>query len=90
MLFSGSSSSSSRSELDWKDDAMPLDRVLPETDGPFGQADGRPLSPGGGGRIYADYAALKGMSMDEAEALMTANFRRIVDISRPLGAKPAS
>lgn len=70
--------------------AMPVSRVLPETDGPFGMADGRPLAPGGGGSVYADYAALKGISAVEAEAAMTANFRAIVGLSRSLNPEPAA
>ncbi|OJU23427.1 MAG: hydrolase TatD [Sphingomonas sp. 66-10] len=59
-------------------DAMPLDRLLPETDGPFGMAQGVPLAPGGGGATYRDVAALKMMSAKEVERLMTSNFRRLV------------
>ena len=59
-------------------DAMPFDRLLPETDGPFGRAEGVPLVPGGGGATYRDVAALKGVSANEAERLMTNNFRRLV------------
>lgn len=59
-------------------DAMPLDRLLPETDGPFGMAEGVSLAPGGGGATYRDVAALKGMSAKEAEKLITDNFRRLV------------
>jgi TatD DNase family protein len=59
-------------------DAMPIDRVLPETDGPFGMTEGRPLDPGSAGSVYIDYAKLKGMSASEVEAVMTSNFRNIV------------
>lgn len=58
--------------------AMPLDRLLPETDGPFGMADGVPLAPGGGGSVYQDLAAVQGTSAGEAERVLTANFRRLV------------
>ncbi len=58
--------------------AMPLDRLLPETDGPFGMADGVPLIPGGDGATYRDVAMLKGMSAKAAEKLMTDNFRRLI------------
>lgn len=59
-------------------DAMPIDRLLPETDGPFGMAEGVPLAPGGGGSVYRDLAGLKRMSSRDAERLMTGNFRRLV------------
>lgn len=59
-------------------DAMPVDRLLPETDGPFGMAGGVPIAPGGGGATYRDVAALKGISVRQAERLMTGNFRRLV------------
>lgn len=59
-------------------DAMPVDRLLPETDGPFGMADGVRLFPGGGGSVYCDLAGLKGVSSKDAERLMTRNFRRLV------------
>ena len=66
-------------------DAMPIDRLLPETDGPFGIADGVHLIPGGGGSIYGDLARLKGVSSKDAERLMTSNFRSLV-ASGPLQA----
>ncbi|OQW75383.1 MAG: hydrolase TatD [Proteobacteria bacterium ST_bin14] len=59
-------------------DAMPVDRLLPETDGPFGTADGVPLVPGGGGSLYRDFAQLKATSSKDAERLMTRNFRRLI------------
>lgn len=59
-------------------DAMPVDRLLPETDGPFGMVKGVPLAPGGGGSVYRDLSELKGISSREAERLMTENFRRLV------------
>lgn len=62
-------------------DAMPLERVLPETDGPFGSAGGTPLSPGGDGAVYREFADLKGSSSTEIERTMTANFRRISQLT---------
>lgn len=59
-------------------EAMPVDRLLPETDGPFGMAEGFPLVPGGGGSVYRDIARLKGIPVKNAERLMTGNFRRLV------------
>jgi TatD DNase family protein len=61
-------------------DAMPVDRLLPETDGPFGMVEGITLAPGGGGSVYRDLATLKEMSPKEAERLMTRNFHRLVAV----------
>lgn len=76
----GSGMMASRSGRDAVD-AMPVDRLLPETDGPFGIAEGLPLAPGSGGSVYRDLAGLKGMSYSDAERLMTGNFRRLVAAS---------
>lgn len=59
-------------------DAMPVDRLLPETDGPFGMTKGVPLAPGSGGSVYRDLAGLKGISSANVEDLMTKNFQRLV------------
>jgi TatD DNase family protein len=59
-------------------EAMPIDRILPETDGPFATVDGRPLRPGDSGRVYNDLAALWTLSPEEVERRLTANFRRLV------------
>jgi TatD DNase family protein len=75
----GSGMMASRSGRDAVD-AMPANRLLPETDGPFGMAEGVPLSPGGGGSVYRDFARLKGTSSKSAERLMTGNFRRLVSV----------
>lgn len=61
-------------------EAMPVARLLPETDGPFGMAEGVPLAPGGSGSIYRDLARLKGVSSNNAERLMTGNFRRLISV----------
>ena len=58
--------------------ALPVDRLLPETDGPFGMVKGVPLAPGGGGLVYRDLSKLKGISSIDSERIMTANFRRLV------------
>lgn len=73
----GSSMMASKSGRDAVD-AMPIDRLLPETDGPFGMRDGVPLAPGGGGMVYRDLAELRGTSPKGAERLMTENFRRLL------------
>lgn len=61
--------------------AMPTDRVLPETDGPFGTLAGKPLPPGGGGVIYREYGDLVGIDAARAERVMTRNFRHIVGLT---------
>jgi TatD DNase family protein len=61
--------------------AMPRERLLPETDGPFGMVDGVALLPGGEGRVYDQLAAIWGATPQEVEALMTSNFRRLVALS---------
>lgn len=76
----GSGMMASRSGRDAVD-AMPVDRLLPETDGPLATAESDPPPPGGGGSVYRDLARLKEISSTDAERLMTANFRRLVSAS---------
>ncbi len=57
--------------------AMPLECMLPETDGPFGSAGGKSLPPGGGGAVYREIASLKNCSAAKIELVMTENFRRL-------------
>lgn len=73
----GSGMMASRSGRDAVD-AMPVDRILPETDGPFAMAEGIPIAPGGGGSAYRDLAELKGLSPASVEKFMTGNFRRLI------------
>lgn len=68
-------------------DAMPIDRLLPETDGPFASSRGVPVDPGGAGSVYRDFASLKGISYSEAEELMTSNFRRLISAGEKLPGK---
>lgn len=82
----GSGMMASSSERDAVD-AMPVERLLPETDGPFVMAEGIPLAPGGSGSVYCDLAGLKGMSSKDAERVMTGNFRRLV---APVREKPGA
>jgi TatD DNase family protein len=62
-------------------EAMPCDRMLPETDGPFGTLDFAVPPPGGGGALYHELADLRGGAASLWERLMTENFRRIVALS---------
>lgn len=59
--------------------AMPRDRVLPETDGPFGQWDGRALAPWEAELAVPTLAELWHASANEVGALMKSNLRRLVN-----------
>lgn len=61
--------------------AMPKDRILPETDGPFGSINGEVCEPGDQGRVYQKVGELWGCSAVEVETTMTRNFRRLVESS---------
>ncbi len=63
--------------------AMPLDRVLTETDGPFAAIDGSPLGPGEVTLAREALAACWGIDVDEAAARVLASFRTLV--SSPVG-----
>jgi TatD DNase family protein len=63
-------------------DAMPMDRILPETDGPFGMVRGKVLQPGDVDQFYSDFSSLKGFSRRDLESLMMSNFKRIVAETR--------
>jgi TatD DNase family protein len=60
---------------------MPFDRIIPETDGPFGSIRGEVLIPGGGGRFYDEYATMTGRNRQDVERGMTANFRELTRLS---------
>ncbi|TCM12858.1 TatD DNase family protein [Novosphingobium sp. PhB165] len=62
--------------------AMPRDRILPETDGPFAMHNGIVREPGDQGRVYQAVAELWGCGSAEVEATMTRNFRRLVEASQ--------
>ena len=57
---------------------MPRDRVLPETDGPFGQAQGKPLAPWDSKRVLPVLSDLWDMPVSAVSNLMTDNLRRLV------------
>jgi TatD DNase family protein len=54
--------------------AMPRDRVLTETDGPFVQMGGRPAAPADTGEVLAYLASLWSCSIAEAKATVLTNF----------------
>lgn len=57
--------------------AMPRDRVLTETDGPFAKVKGRPLHPRDARRACSSIAAAWDMSDAEVAQLVVSNFRRL-------------
>lgn len=63
--------------------AMPQDRVLTETDGPFAAIDGRPLAPGEVAPACKALATCWSVGVDEAAATILGAFRRLA--SSPVG-----
>ena len=61
---------------------MPRERILPETDGPFGTINGEPLEPADGGRVHHQLAELWGVEPQEAAAKLLNNFRRLTTFNR--------
>jgi TatD DNase family protein len=62
---------------------MPRERVLPETDGPFGTLDGEVLEPADGSRVYGQLAQLWGVGQQEVAAILLSNFRQLTAFARP-------
>lgn len=62
---------------------MPLDRVLPETDGPFAQCRGAPLMPWEASNISSQLELLTGISKQEVGTMLRANLKRLLDFSPP-------
>jgi TatD DNase family protein len=57
--------------------AMPRDRVVPESDGPFAKLDGKPVMPWEAEKIAEPLAHLWQMSPAEASSLLAENGRRL-------------
>jgi TatD DNase family protein len=57
---------------------MPVERVLPETDGPFAQINGSPLLPWDAVSIDTDVATFWRMAPAEVRTQWTANLRNLV------------
>lgn len=57
--------------------AMPLDRILPETDGPFGEIAGRPSYPWEAMNVAQGLAAVFQCDSAEIRASLIGNFRKI-------------
>jgi TatD DNase family protein len=58
--------------------AMPPDKVIPESDGPFGTVGGRPANPWDAWSVVPDLASLWGTSADDVAALSKAAYSAIV------------
>lgn len=63
-------------------EAMPSDRILPETDGPFGMFEGRPAYPWDTGAVYRTLAELWNFSSEHVESELTKNFQRLIKATR--------
>ncbi|MGH8245749.1 MAG: TatD family hydrolase, partial [Gammaproteobacteria bacterium] len=62
--------------------AMPKERVVTETDGPFAQLDGQSAKPWDVQRATATLAELWGMPQSDADRLLHANLRSLVTRGR--------
>ena len=58
--------------------AMPPDRVLTESDGPFGMNERKPLGPAEVGRAIDGLASMWRCTSLEAQATVISNFKRLV------------
>lgn len=66
---------------------MPLDRILPETDGPFGMKGDRALFPWEAGEVVGSLQETLQLPVAEIEAQIDANFSRFMQ-TEALGSKP--
>jgi TatD DNase family protein len=62
---------------------MPLDRVLPETDGPFAQHRGLPLMPWEASNISVNLELLTGNSKVEVASMLRTNLKLLLDSLQP-------
>jgi TatD DNase family protein len=67
---------------------MPRNRVLLESDGPFGTIDGKPVYPWDTQRVLPVLASLWGESVDTVQERVTRAFREIVKGDMPTGRGP--
>lgn len=58
--------------------AIPVHRLLTETDGPFVERDGMPVAPGDVERVVDLLAARSGMTLIEMQKLLAQNLRNLV------------
>lgn len=61
---------------------MPLERMLPETDGPFGMLEGRPSYPWEAMGIVHGLQPLMNMPASEIAETFAANFRKLTSLSK--------
>ncbi|QFT61759.1 Qat anti-phage system TatD family nuclease QatD [Roseivivax sp. THAF30] len=61
--------------------AMPRDRCLPETDGPFGKVKGRPLEPTDADSVVITLAEIWSMSPDNVRQQFIQNFKNILSLA---------
>lgn len=66
---------------------MPLDRVLPETDGPLAQRRGAPLMPWDASDVLGHLEHLMGTSKSEVAEMLRANLKRLLGLV-PFASKP--
>lgn len=57
---------------------MPVERILPETDGPFGQTGNKPLMPWDAMDIVADLSSVWGQDTSEVRERLVKNFKQLV------------
>lgn len=57
---------------------IPLDKVLPETDGPFTEINGRQIRPTDVSYVYQHFASLWGKTNQEVKLIISANFQRLL------------
>ena len=60
--------------------AMPRDRVVPESDGPFAKVAGKPIMPWNTFRTAEDLASLWGISPDEAAGTLARNGQALLHL----------
>lgn len=58
--------------------AMPRDRVVPESDGPFAKVAGKPVMPWSTSQTSENLAPLWGISSDEAAEILAVNGRQLL------------
>lgn len=70
--------------------ALPRERVVTETDGPYAKLGGRPCEPKDVPAVVTGLARVWGEEPDRARERVAANLEAIVDATRPHGLTPAS
>jgi TatD DNase family protein len=60
---------------------MPIERILPETDGPFGMIDGEPLYPWQAMDVVGELSKLLAIPSSDLAKMLTDNFQRLTSAS---------